>query len=97
MKNYFRMILCLVGMISLMGCGENEKVATRPQKPTIAVTYSVLGSVVKELVGDQFEVRVIIPNGLDVHEWEPSAKDVESILGSENIHGQQLHSGETRG
>ncbi len=95
MKNYFGMILCLVGMISLMGCGENEKVATQPQKPTIAVTYSVLGSVVKELVGDQFEVRVIIPNGLNVHEWEPSAKDVESIMHASFIveNGLNLESG----
>jgi zinc/manganese transport system substrate-binding protein len=48
-------------------------------KRTIVVTYSVLGSVVKELVGDSFEVKVSIPNGLDPHDWEPSAKDIEAI------------------
>lgn len=48
-------------------------------KKSIVVTYSVLGSVVRELVGDDFEVKVSIPNGLDVHEWEPSAKDIENI------------------
>jgi zinc/manganese transport system substrate-binding protein len=46
---------------------------------TIVVTYSILGSVVKDLVGDAFEVRVSIPDGLDPHEWEPSAKDIEAI------------------
>jgi zinc/manganese transport system substrate-binding protein len=43
------------------------------------VTYSVLGSVVKELVGDKGNVVVSMPNGLDPHEWEPSAKDIEAI------------------
>jgi zinc/manganese transport system substrate-binding protein len=48
-------------------------------KRTIVVTYSILGSVVKDLVGDSFDVVVSIPNGLDPHEWEPSAKDIEAI------------------
>jgi zinc/manganese transport system substrate-binding protein len=34
---------------------------------------------VKDLVGDQFEVQVSMPNGLDPHEWEPSAKDIEAM------------------
>jgi zinc/manganese transport system substrate-binding protein len=48
-------------------------------KKSIVVTYSVLGSIVKELVGDKATVTVSIPNGLDPHEWEPSAKDIETI------------------
>jgi zinc/manganese transport system substrate-binding protein len=43
------------------------------------VTYSILGSVIKDLVGDVVDVVVLIPNGQDLHEWEPSAKDIEII------------------
>jgi len=46
---------------------------------TIVVSYSILGSVVKELAGSAFTVRVLVPNGLDVHEWEPSARDIEAL------------------
>jgi len=53
--------------------------ARAPARPTIAVTYSILGSIVKELVGDRFDVTVAIPNGMDPHEWEPSARDVERL------------------
>jgi zinc/manganese transport system substrate-binding protein len=60
---------------SLLSCPPS---AARPQK-SIVVTYSILGSVVKELVGDEASVTVSIPNGLDPHEWEPSAKDIEAI------------------
>ena len=45
----------------------------------IVVTYSVLGSLVKELVGDSALVTVSVPNGLDPHEWEPSARDISAI------------------
>lgn len=55
-----------------------QKTAT-DNKPSIIVTYSILGSVVQELVGDTTDVIVSIPNGLDLHEWEPSAKDIENV------------------
>ncbi|MCL2679479.1 MAG: metal ABC transporter substrate-binding protein [Dehalococcoidia bacterium] len=48
-------------------------------KPSIVVTYSLLGSLVKELVGEQARVTVSVPNGLDPHEWSPSARDIEAI------------------
>lgn len=46
---------------------------------TIVATFSILGSIVKELVGDAAIVSVSVPNGLDPHEWEPSARDIEKI------------------
>src|SRR3990172_5836626 len=50
-----------------------------PPKTSIVVTYSVLGSLVKELVGEQAMVTVSVPNGLDPHDWEPSARNIEAI------------------
>ena len=64
----------LFGIFS--GC---STAASASGKKSIVVTYSILGSVVKELVGDQANVTVSIPNGLDPHDWEPSAKDIETI------------------
>jgi zinc/manganese transport system substrate-binding protein len=49
-------------------------------RPTIVVTYSVLGSVVRDLVGEAAQVVVPMPNGQDPHEWEPSAKDIEAVM-----------------
>lgn len=48
-------------------------------RPEIVVTYSVLGTLVSELVGDIARVTVIIPDGQDPHDFEPSAKDIEAI------------------
>jgi len=64
----------------LAGCGSGSGTGSNGgATPTIVVTYSILGDVVRQLVGDAATVRVIIPNGQDPHEYEPSAKDVEAI------------------
>jgi zinc/manganese transport system substrate-binding protein len=59
----------------------------RPQnsQKTIVVTYSILGAVVKDLVGDKANVIVSMPNGQDPHEWEPSAKDIEKLTKADMI------------
>ena len=48
-------------------------------RPTVVVTFPVLGAVVSDLVGDAAEVRVLMPAGVDPHEWQPSAKDIETV------------------
>jgi ABC-type Zn uptake system ZnuABC Zn-binding protein ZnuA len=47
--------------------------------PTVVVTYSVLAAVVSELVEGVANVVTLIPDGQDPHEFEPSAKDLETI------------------
>lgn len=46
---------------------------------TIIVTYSVLGAVVRDLVGNAANVVVLMPNGADPHDWDPSAKDIATV------------------
>jgi zinc/manganese transport system substrate-binding protein len=77
MKGKYLLLPGLV-MLVLVGALSCHPSASSPKK-SIVVTYSVLGSIVRELVGDKATVTVSIPNGLDPHEWEPSAKDVEAI------------------
>jgi len=47
--------------------------------PVIAVTYSIIGDLVSQLVGDSASVNVVIPDGQDPHDFQPSAKDIETI------------------
>ena len=53
--------------------------------PSIVVTYSILGAVVSEVVGDAADVKILMPNGIDPHEWEPSAKDIEALTNADLI------------
>ncbi len=47
--------------------------------PRIVVSHAVLGAVTSEIVGTSAEVVVLVPNGVDPHVFEPSAKDIETL------------------
>jgi zinc/manganese transport system substrate-binding protein len=68
----------------LSGC-RPEKHAITAGPRTIVATYPILGSVVKDLVGDAFQVRSAIPDGANIHAWEPSAKDIEGLVRADLI------------
>ncbi len=70
--------LTILLLFSVLACQPSTSTSNNSKK-SIVVTYSILGSIVKDLVGDKANVTVSIPNGLDPHEWEPSAKDIETI------------------
>jgi zinc/manganese transport system substrate-binding protein len=74
---YLLLVSLLLASLVLTSCQAQNNSAQG--KKSIVVTYSILGAVVKDLVGDKADVTVSIPNGLDPHEWEPSAKDIEAI------------------
>jgi len=79
----YRKILIIPVMIAMLvinsACQSTTSANSVSGKPTIVVTYSILGAVVKDLVGDQANVVVSMPNGQDPHEWEPSARDIETL------------------
>jgi zinc/manganese transport system substrate-binding protein len=85
-RNTIRHILVIAILLPMVttGCGNGQGSSAAGIK-TIAVTYSIMGSLVKELAGDSFHVVSIIPNGLDPHEWEPSARDMEEIMHADLI------------
>jgi zinc/manganese transport system substrate-binding protein len=75
MKRLLVPVLMVFVLLLSMSC----RAPANTSHKSIIVTYSILGSIVKELVGDQASVIVSIPNGMDPHEWEPSAQDIEAI------------------
>jgi zinc/manganese transport system substrate-binding protein len=81
------------GAAALVGCASDS--SSDDGRPTIVVTYSVLGSLVRDAVGEQANVVVLIPNGSDPHEWEPSAKDIERVNTADLIvrNGLELEGG----
>ena len=95
MKTAILLLAVAVLLLLNMGCAP---AATSSSQKSIVVTYSILGSLVKELVGDSAAVTVLIPNGLDPHEWEPSAKDIEKAYNANLLvcNGLNLENGLTK-
>ena len=77
-------VALVAGAVAGSACGGNgdsqarESVSATAEK-NVVVTFSALGSIVEDLVGDAAEVEVLIPNGMDPHDFEPSARDVETL------------------
>ena len=74
----------LTALPMIAGCGDGAG-SDADGRATVVVTYSVLGSLVRDAVGDAANVVVLIPNGSDPHEWEPSAKDIEQLNNADLI------------
>ncbi len=68
----------LAAALALAACGGSGGTGGSGRK-TIVVTYTVLGAVVKDLVGSVADVVVLMPNGADPHEWQPSAQDIAKL------------------
>jgi zinc/manganese transport system substrate-binding protein len=73
----------VLSLATLVGLGTSVPISAQSPmlsgQPDIVVTYSVLGSVVQDLVGDRATVTVLMPNGVDPHDWSPSARDIETL------------------
>lgn len=78
-------VLMIALLLMISACQTSSPTTNGNGKKTIVVTYSILGAVVKDLVGDQANVVVSMPNGQDPHEWEPSAKDIETLTHADMI------------
>ena len=53
---------------------------TIDERPVVVVTYSILGDIVSQLVGDTARVEVVVPDGSDPHEFSASAQDIERMM-----------------
>ena len=71
-------------LLTTAGCGDGDS-SSSSDRPSVVVTYSILGAVVADVVGDAADVQVLMPNGIDPHEWEPSAKDIELLNNADLI------------
>jgi zinc/manganese transport system substrate-binding protein len=89
-KKPLKKLATVFALITLASCSNSTETVTESaaetttdsvvtELPIIAVTYSVIGDIVAQLVGDNATVTVVIPDGQDPHDFQPSAKDIETI------------------
>jgi zinc/manganese transport system substrate-binding protein len=69
--------------ILLVACGASP--AQEDDAMTIVATTSVLGDIVSAVAGDQAEVEVLIPLGVDAHDFSPSSRQAALIAGADLV------------
>lgn len=70
-------VLALVAVTA--ACGDDTGSRSTDGAPRIVVTTNILGDVVRELVGDDADVEVIMPVGADPHELAPSPQQAAAM------------------
>lgn len=77
----FRRVAWLPALALLVAaCGGDEATtAGGGDRPTVVVSTTVLGDVVEELSGGQFDVVTVMPLGTDPHDFQASAKQAKEI------------------
>lgn len=89
-KKPLKKLAAVFALITLASCSNSTETVTEStaatttdsvvaDSPVIAVTYSIIGDIVSQLIGDNATVNVVIPDGQDPHDFQPSAKDIETI------------------
>lgn len=92
-----RALTAIVLSALVAGCSAGAASPTS-KGPRIVVTYSILGSIVQDLVGGAAQVTVLMPNGADPHEWSPSARDISTLMKADLLveNGLGLEGGMTK-
>src|SRR4051812_9348450 len=79
-------LLVLLIIFLLMGSGcsntastKSEKTSEESKKLQIVTTFYPMYYFAKKVAGDSANVELLIPNGAEPHDWEPTAKDMAKI------------------
>lgn len=72
-KILFLLAACL---LMLAGCGVGEKNDGRLQ---VAASFYPMGEFVRAVGGDRVKVDVLVPDGAEPHDWEPSPRDLTRL------------------
>ncbi|MGH9138887.1 MAG: metal ABC transporter solute-binding protein, Zn/Mn family [Acidimicrobiales bacterium] len=71
--------ILVLGVALASGCGDDSSDAAADGQAQVVVTHSILGDVVQSVVGDEIDVEVVMPPGVDPHEFAPSSRQVEAM------------------
>ncbi|OQO69017.1 zinc ABC transporter substrate-binding protein [Enterococcus villorum] len=79
MKKYLFGAALAVGMFLLTACGNTSQETSKNDELTIVATFYPMYEFTKEVVGDEGNVKLLVPAGTEPHDFEPSAKQQAEI------------------
>jgi zinc transport system substrate-binding protein len=66
-------------IVIIGGSDSNENIPLSEEKPKklrVVASFYPLYEFLKNIAGDKAEISTLIPNGIEPHDWEPSANDI---------------------
>ena len=77
MKRFCSLIICIILILSVAGCGIADK--KNDSTITIVTTVFPIYDFAKTVAGDKAEVVLLLPAGAEAHSYEPTVQDVVKI------------------
>lgn len=78
-KGFLTLLGVSVLVLGLTACSSSGDSEPDSSGLRVIATTSIIGDVVSGVVGNNAEVRVLIPSGTDPHDFQPSARDVVAL------------------
>jgi zinc transport system substrate-binding protein len=80
---YLRSALYIVALILFAACGKTNPPLGEKNKPLVLVSIAPYQMFVQKIGGEHLEVRSIVRPGADIHTYEPTPRQRESLKGTE--------------
>ena len=77
MKKFLVVILGMV-LLAAVGCGSEQKIRLMAKLPVVASFYP-MADFTRQIGGDLLQVDTLIADGVEPHDWEPTAKDLTKL------------------
>lgn len=85
LKNTIFIAIIILFIFEMMVMKQDEQLAAKNLKPSIATSTFSLYDISKNIVKDTANVFKILPDGVDAHSYEPSPKQVVNLYNSDLI------------
>lgn len=85
MKNFRKILICVVALVFLAGCSKtssgNSAVENEKEEGKLKVYASVypMYDFSKKIAGDKMDVELIMPQGIEPHDWEPDQDAIKNL------------------
>ncbi len=68
--------LATIFVASLAGCGSKANTAKPGEKIKVMTTIYPVYEFARQVGGDKVDVTMLVPPGVEPHDWEPTAKEI---------------------
>jgi len=85
MKNFFNIVISVIALSVVTGCGESRSAAARNDNGKINVTTTIFApyDFVRQIAGDRVNLAMLLPPGSESHSFEPSPRDIITVQNSD--------------
>ena len=78
-KRLFCIMVSIFYMAALVGCGGQSDSSAKGKKLEVMASFYPIAEFTRQVGGSHVSVSTMIPDGVEPHDWEPTAKDIEKL------------------